>query len=53
MDCPSKENLIQIKLDGIPGIEDLDLDIPFIRLTVFTMGRLTKYYKFLFQTCLI
>jgi hypothetical protein len=40
MDCPSEENLIRIKLDGIPEIKHLDFDIPNRRLTVFHDGQL-------------
>lgn len=35
MDCPSEENLIRMKLDGIPSIKNLDFDIPNRKLTVF------------------
>jgi hypothetical protein len=35
MDCPSEENLIRIKLDGIPEISNLVFDIPNRQLTVF------------------
>ncbi|MFA7648860.1 MAG: cation transporter, partial [Flavobacteriaceae bacterium] len=28
MDCPSEENLIRMKLDGISSIVNLDFDIP-------------------------
>jgi len=28
MDCPSEENLIRMKLDGISSIANLDFDIP-------------------------
>ena len=38
MDCPSEENLIRGKLDGIPGVRHLDFDIPERRLTVFHEG---------------
>lgn len=38
MDCPSEENLIRMKLDGIPGIEHLDFDIPNRKLAVFHDG---------------
>lgn len=38
MDCPSEENLIRMKLDGISGIKNLDFDIPNRRLTVFHNG---------------
>lgn len=40
MDCPSEENLIRIKLDGISEIKNLDFDIPNRRLTVFHDGQL-------------
>lgn len=40
MDCPSEENLIRIKLDGILEIKNLDFDIPNRRLTVFHDGQL-------------
>ena len=35
MDCPSEENLIRMKLDGLSGIENLDFDIPNRKLTVY------------------
>ncbi|KAF9658484.1 cation transporter [Tenacibaculum mesophilum] len=35
MDCPSEENLIRMKLDGISGIANLKFDIPNRKLTVF------------------
>ncbi len=38
MDCPSEENLIRMKLDGISGIKNLDFDIPNRRLSVFHDG---------------
>jgi Co/Zn/Cd efflux system component len=38
MDCPSEENLIRMKLDGILGIANLDFDIPNRKLTVFHSG---------------
>ncbi len=38
MDCPSEENLIRMKLDGISGIKNLDFDIPNRKLTVFHKG---------------
>ena len=40
MDCPSEENLVRIKLDGILEIKNLDFDIPKRRLSVFHDGRL-------------
>ncbi|WP_027136802.1 cation transporter [Gaetbulibacter saemankumensis] len=38
MDCPSEENLIRMKLDGLSGIAHLDFDIPNRKLTVFHRG---------------
>ncbi|WP_372918900.1 cation transporter [Salegentibacter sp.] len=38
MDCPSEENLIRMKLDGIAGIKNLEFDIPNRKLTVFHEG---------------
>lgn len=35
MDCPSEENLIRMKLNGISSIVNLDFDIPNRKLTVF------------------
>ena len=39
MDCPSEENLIRMKLDGISTIHFLDFDIPNRKLTVFHNGQ--------------
>lgn len=39
MDCPSEENLIRMKLDGISGIQSLDFDIPNRKLIVFHDGQ--------------
>jgi len=38
MDCPSEENLIRMKLDGVSSIANLDFDIPNRKLTVFHNG---------------
>ena len=38
MDCPSEENLIRMKLEGISGIRKLDFDIENRKLTVFHTG---------------
>lgn len=38
MDCASEENLIRMKLDGIPGIKNLDFDIPNRKLEVYHEG---------------
>lgn len=35
MDCPSEENLIRMKLDGISDIQHLEFDIPNRKLAVF------------------
>lgn len=42
MDCPSEENLIRMKLDGILGIANLDFDIPDRKLTVFHNGSIEQ-----------
>lgn len=42
MDCPSEENLIRMKLDGISEIKYLDFDIPNRRLTVFHSGAIDQ-----------
>lgn len=42
MDCPSEENLIRMKLDGISSIKHLDFDIPNRRLTIFYMADLER-----------
>ena len=42
MDCPSEENLIRIKLDGISSIQYLDFDIPNRKLTVFHNGEVDR-----------
>jgi Co/Zn/Cd efflux system component len=38
MDCPSEENIIRMKLDGLPDIKNLAFDIANRRLTVFHNG---------------
>ncbi len=40
MDCPSEENMIRLKLDGISSIVNLDFDIPKRKLTVFHGGQI-------------
>ncbi len=45
MDCPSEENLIRMKLDGIPSIANLDFDIPNRKLTVFHSGETVQIEK--------
>ncbi len=38
MDCPSEENLIRMKLDGILSVKHLEFDIPNRKLSVFHEG---------------
>ena len=45
MDCPSEENLIRMKLDGISSIANLDFDIPNRKLTIFHNGRIDQIEK--------
>ena len=45
MDCPSEENLIRMKLDGIPSIANLDFDIPNRILIVFHKGEIEQIEK--------
>lgn len=45
MDCPSEENLIRMKLDGISSIAKLDFDIPKRKLTVFHSGEIDQIEK--------
>lgn len=40
MDCPSEENLVRIKLDGISEIKKLDFNISDRKLTVFHEGNI-------------
>jgi len=39
MDCPSEENIIRMKLEGILNIKHLDFDIPNRELTVYHIGQ--------------
>jgi len=45
MDCPSEENLIRMKLDGISSIANLDFDILNQKLTVFHSGEIDQIEK--------
>ncbi len=49
MDCPSEENLIRMKLDGISSIANLDFDIPKRKLTVFHSGQIDQIEKSVIQ----
>lgn len=42
MDCPSEENLIRMKLDGLACIKQLKFDIPNRKLTVYHHGGTEK-----------
>ena len=42
MDCPSEENLIRMKLDGISSIVNLNFDIPNRKLIVFHIGEVNE-----------
>jgi len=45
MDCPSEENLIRMKLDGISSIANLDFDIANRKLTVFHKEEIDQIEK--------
>ncbi|ESU25293.1 putative membrane protein [Flavobacterium limnosediminis JC2902] len=45
MDCPSEENLIRMKLDGLSNIKHLDFDIPNRKLIVFHIGQIEQIEK--------
>ena len=45
MDCPSEENLIRMKLEGISSIKNLDFDIPNRKLTIFHIEDLDQIEK--------
>ncbi|MFZ6053164.1 cation transporter [Halocola ammonii] len=42
MDCPSEENLIRMKLDGISGLREMEFDIANRKLDVFHEGDATE-----------
>ena len=42
MDCASEEQLVRLKLDGMPAIRNLDFDVPKRRLIVFHDGQLEQ-----------
>ena len=45
MDCPSEENLIRMKLDGISSIAHLNFDLSNRKLTVFHSGEIDSIEK--------
>jgi Co/Zn/Cd efflux system component len=49
MDCPSEENIIRMKLDGISGIVNLDFDIANRKLAVFHSGEIDQIENSILQ----
>ncbi|MCK0160413.1 cation transporter [Allomuricauda sp. F6463D] len=49
MDCPSEENLIRMKLDGISSIANLNFDIPNRKLTVFHNGEIQQIEQSIYE----
>ncbi len=49
MDCPSEENLIRIKLEGISNLKHLDFDIPKRKLTVYHSGPIGLIEESIFE----
>ena len=49
MDCPSEENLIRMKLDGISSIMNLDFDIPNRKLIIFHSEEIDLIEKFVIE----
>ena len=45
MDCPSEENMIRLKLDGLQEIEKLDFNLETRRLVVFHSGENSEIAK--------
>ena len=45
MDCPSEENLIRLKLDGISSIKNLEFDIQNRKLTVYHTHQIEEIEK--------
>lgn len=49
MDCPSEENLIRMKLDGMTAIVNLEFDIPNRKLTVYHSGQVDEIERSLLE----
>ena len=49
MYCPSEENLIRMKLDGVSSIANLDFDITNRKLTVFHKGQIDEIEQSILQ----
>ncbi|WP_026210585.1 cation transporter [Flexithrix dorotheae] len=43
MDCPSEEQMIRMKLEGIDSIEQLSFDIPQRKLTIFHTAEVDRF----------
>lgn len=49
MDCPSEENLIRMKLDGISSIVNLEFDLANRRLSVFHIEKIDQIESAIFE----
>ncbi|WP_456458861.1 cation transporter [Reichenbachiella sp.] len=49
MDCPSEEQMIRMKLKGIPFIKQLDFDIPNRKLMVFHIGEASVFEQSIYD----
>lgn len=49
MDCPSEENLIRMKLDGMTAIANLDFDVPNRKLIIYHSGQVDEIEKSLLE----
>jgi Co/Zn/Cd efflux system component len=49
MDCPSEENLIRLKLEGLTNINALDFDLSKRKLTVFHEGEPLAFEHLIFE----
>jgi Co/Zn/Cd efflux system component len=49
MDCPSEEQMIRMKLEGIEAIEGLEFDIPNRKLFVFHRGNPDRFKQKIFD----
>lgn len=49
MDCPSEENLIRMKLDGMTTIANLAFDVPNRKLTIYHSGQVDEIEKSLLE----
>lgn len=49
MDCPSEENLIRMKLNGIEEILNLEFDIPSRKLIIYHDGKIEEIERAIFE----